>query len=98
MRNYVSLLVLAMVTPPLAAQTGNSPATPSQTSTAAAKIDPLDRVVCRSEETLGSRLKKHKVCATLREWQDQELENRQAAQGMQGVGTGCPEGGGGPGC
>lgn len=97
MRNYVSLLVLAMVTPPLAAQTGNSPGVSVQAASQA-KEDPLDKIVCRSEETIGSRLKKHKVCATLREWQEQELENRQAAQGMQGVGTGCPEGGSGPGC
>ena len=97
MRKYVSLLVLAMVTPPLAAQTGNSPGA-SVPPAPQAKENPLDKIVCRSEETIGSRLKKHKVCATLREWQEQAAENRVAAEGMQGVGTGCPEGGSGPGC
>lgn len=73
MLKYVPLL-LALAAGPAVAQT----APPAQPHAAADKINPLDKVVCRTEETVGSRLKKHKVCATVREWQEQQQENREA--------------------
>jgi hypothetical protein len=32
------------------------------------KPDPLDRVVCRTEEETGSLISRHRVCHTQREW------------------------------
>jgi len=75
----VSILMLAFAAPTLA-QTPAPPTAQTQPAAPAAKENPLDKVVCRTEETLGSRLKKHKVCATLREWQEQEQENRDAVE------------------
>ena len=50
-------------------------------------------MICRTEDTLGSRLKAHKVCATLREWKDQEEENRLEMDRIrQAQGTGMPSG------
>lgn len=98
MYRNLSLIYLVLSVPALAQTTSPPPVLPSPQAAPAQKANPLDKVVCRYEETIGSRLKKHKVCATVREWQEQEAENRAATQAMQGVGTGCPEGGGGPGC
>jgi len=75
----VSILMLAFAAPAVA-QTPAPPTAQTQPAAPAAKENPLDKVVCRTEETLGSRLKKHKVCATLREWQEQEQENRDAVE------------------
>jgi len=68
----VSLLVAAAA--PALAQT----AAPQGATPQAKPVDPLDKVVCRMEDTIGSRLKKHKVCATVREWKDQQDENQAA--------------------
>lgn len=78
MLKFVPLVLLAAAAP-LGAQS----APPANTQTQAAptaKENPLDKVVCRTEETVGSRLKKHKVCATVREWQDMQQENRDAVE------------------
>ena len=77
---------LAQPAPPAAA-----PAQP-QTASADKSANPLDKIICRTEDTLGSRLKAHKVCATLREWKDQEDENRMEVdrvQQGQGVTPSC---------
>lgn len=90
----IATLLLASTTPPAFAQgnsTGDSPQAASTT-----KANPLDRMVCKVEETVGSRLNKKKVCLTVREWQDQAAANRVATEQFQGVGLGCPEGAGGP--
>lgn len=79
MLTRVSILMLAFA-PPAVAQNPAPATTQAQPAAPVAKENPLDKVVCRTEETLGSRLKKHKVCATLREWQDQEQENRDAVE------------------
>ena len=77
MLKYTSL-ILAVIAIPGFAQT---PAPAPQV--AQAKPNPLDQVVCRTEETLGTRLGSHKVCATVREWQEQQQENRDAVELQQ---------------
>jgi hypothetical protein len=80
MLKYASLAVLLATTAPALAQT----AAPAQPQTAApAPKNPLDKVVCKTEETMGSRLGAHRVCATVREWQDQAQENRDAVEKIQ---------------
>jgi Ni/Co efflux regulator RcnB len=70
-----------------------APAQPQQTASADKKADPLNKIICRTEDTIGSRLKAHKVCATLREWKDQEDDNRLEVDRIrQGQGTGVPSG------
>ena len=80
MLKSISIMAIAFAAPALA-QSAAPAVAPVQAP--AAKQDPLDKVVCRTEDTLGSRLKRHKVCATLREWRDQEDENREALQRSQ---------------
>ena len=89
MLKFAPLAVLLAVAAPAVAQTV---APPSPTAKAEAKQDPLDKVVCRTEDTLGSRLNAHRVCATLREWKEQEAQNREALEKMQQMNTQNPSG------
>jgi hypothetical protein len=87
MLKYAPVFIL-LAAAPVAADTTAPPPTPAAQG---AKANPLDKMICKTEDTLGTRLGAHRVCATAREWKDQEDENRQATQSMQGVGAGCSE-------
>jgi hypothetical protein len=78
MLKFAFLTVSLLAAAPALAQPAPlaAPAQPQQTAAVDKKENPLDKIICRTEDTLGSRLKAHKVCATLREWKDQEDENR----------------------
>lgn len=56
----------------------------------AAKLNPLDKIVCRTEEGSGGRLHRQRVCATVRDWQDQAQDNREAAELLQRQGQNLP--------
>jgi hypothetical protein len=57
---------------------------PSPTPAAApVKVNPLDKIICRTEETVGSRLSAKKVCMSLRDWKDQADDSRDAAEKIQ---------------
>lgn len=73
MLKYLPFVLVAAAVP-ASAQIVNPQQQAAQESTTQA--DPLDKVVCRTEETIGSRLKKHKVCATMREWKEQQEASR----------------------
>src|SRR5690348_16367693 len=45
----------------------------------------LDKVVCKSEDTLGSRRQAHQLCMTLEQWQQYQYGNRDKAAQMQGL-------------
>lgn len=72
MFKYAPLVLIAAVSVPVTAQ---APATQAQPT---AKEDPLNKVVCRKEESLGSRLNAKRVCLTVREWKDMQDANREA--------------------
>lgn len=76
MRNRALIVALFLAGPAYAQQ----PAPTATPAAAAASTDPLDKMVCRSQETIGSRLKSHKVCATVREWQEQEQDSRETVE------------------
>lgn len=50
--------------------------------TALAKGDP-NRIVCKSEETIGTRLGARKVCLTAQQWVDKYKEHREFTEGIQ---------------
>lgn len=88
MLKYASLALVALLAVPAAAQTPAPPAQSGASQTAEKPKNPLDKVVCRTEDTMGTRLGGHRVCATVREWQDQAQENRDAIDKIQqGQGT-----------
>lgn len=80
MRALILLLLAAFVAAPAVAQVPTNAPEPAGPQT---KPSPLDRVICRTEEGLGSRLNKQKVCMTLREWRDQQNLNQETLQKLQ---------------
>ena len=90
MSKFVTLGVLMVLAVPAVAQS------PAQT---AAQVQPqtspnsADKIVCRTEETTGTRLGAHKVCAKLSEWREQAEQSQQATQKIQQQDSGvCGEG------
>ena len=65
---------------PVAAQGQTAPGTQAAVP---AKKDPLDRIICRTEEGLGSRLNRKKVCMSARDWKDQADDARGATEKLQ---------------
>ena len=45
--------------------------------------NPTDRMICESQEEMGSRLKKKKVCMRKSEWDAQRQQNRQMIERSQ---------------
>ena len=80
MRKLLSVALLAALAAPAAAQI---PAPTPHSGQPKAKPDPLDKIVCRTEEGTGSRLNKDKVCLTLREWKDLQDGNQVELQKLQ---------------
>ena len=78
MRFTPIVILLAAAVPATAQNSHVAPA--AQTK---AQADPLDRVVCRTEEGLGSRLNKKKVCMSQRDWKEQADDARNATEKMQ---------------
>ena len=73
---------------PAAAQTTVDPQpVPAPT----AKTD-VNKLVCKREETLGSRLGAKKVCLTVQQWQDRAAQDRdqleRVQQGVKGPSSG----------
>ena len=79
MLKFAPFIILLAAAAPATAQ--NSPAAPAPQ--AKAQANPLDKVVCRTEEGLGSRLNKKKVCMSLRDWKNQADDARNATERMQ---------------
>lgn len=80
MRKFLPLALLVALSAPAVAQI---PAPAPHSGKSQAKQDPLDRIICRTEEGTGSRLNKEKVCMTAREWKDLQDENQAALQKLQ---------------
>lgn len=92
MRVLINLFAAAalVVTVPAAAQS-----TPHQTDRPAPTTANPDRMVCKKEEKIGSRLQAKKVCLTASEWRDLHQAERETAEKIQsGARTrceGCPD-------
>lgn len=95
MRKLAYLGLAALLVPgSLAAQIviGDTPITAAPTQgTPAAKGD-LDKVECRQQETIGSRLQRHKVCLTKQQWIQAEQDNRRKVQELQELTPARPSG------
>jgi invasion protein IalB len=81
MRKIALLVTLAaMAAAPATAQ----PVTPPSAKMAtAAKTSKLDKIACRTGDTTGGRLNRARICMTIRQWQDQAQENREATELLQ---------------
>lgn len=64
--------------------------TGASASEAAGKASDVNKVVCKREESIGSRLAAKKVCLTVQEWTERERISKDATERWQqsaGVGT-----------
>jgi len=78
---WITAAVLLMPAPALA-QIVFSDTPPAAPAKGAKKSD-VDKVICRSQDEIGSRLKTHQVCMTLDQWRTYELANQQQAGEIQ---------------
>ena len=81
-------LVIASV--PASAQivlqdTADQVAAPKPVKTAKPSKD-SDKLICRSQDTIGSRLDAHQVCLTKEQWAANEQEAKQKVHDMQVIG------------
>jgi invasion protein IalB len=87
-REYRVMLVAAAavgLTAPTLAQT------PTQSSAAVQKPNDPNEVVCRKEESTGSRIGAKRVCMTRMQWADRQLQDRlelERTQVQRGTGKG----------
>ncbi|HWJ58867.1 MAG TPA: hypothetical protein VNR68_04400 [Sphingomicrobium sp.] len=81
MRMSLAFPVIAglLITSPVPAQITFEDAPPAP----AVKRLPSDKMVCRTQETVGSRLGSKRVCLTESEWKEQERLTREAVQRIQ---------------
>lgn len=56
--------------------------TPAASAGQSDKNDP-NKIVCRREEQIGSRLGAKKVCLSVKEWQDREQADRESTERLQ---------------
>lgn len=80
MLKYAPFFIVLAAPSPATAQ---APTTQTADTKTPAKVSPLDRIVCRTEEGLGSRLNRKKVCMSLRDWKDQADDSRDAVERLQ---------------
>lgn len=86
-----ALMVLAV--PALAQGTGRTNASVQVQP----KPNATEKIICRTEETTGTRLGAHRVCATEREWRELAEQTQAAVQKLEQQDSGiCREGSCGP--
>ncbi|HEX7783526.1 MAG TPA: hypothetical protein VF509_12030 [Sphingobium sp.] len=77
----IALFALAM-TAPVHAQTADAPAQAAAPTPAPDKSK-SDRLICKDNEELGTRLKRNRTCKTSAEWAAERQGNREWLQHMQ---------------
>lgn len=83
MLRFVYLVGASLViAPPVAAQTSSTQAPQIQAVASTDKSD-VNRIVCRKQETIGSRLGAKKVCLTVKEWQERTAADREETDRVQ---------------
>ena len=75
-----SALVIAAV--PAAAQDTADPVAPQPIVVSTEKSE-VNRIVCKKQEQIGSRLGAKKVCLTVKEWQDRAAADRTETERIQ---------------
>jgi hypothetical protein len=88
MSKLASMTALLLVLPaPALAQIvfQDAPAVPPPTKAEKSKSD-MDKIVCRSQETIGSRLERQQVCLTKQQWLSAEQEAKLKVHDMQVIG------------
>ncbi|HEX3422365.1 MAG TPA: hypothetical protein VHS33_03040 [Sphingomicrobium sp.] len=89
---YVAAALLVVPAPSLAQIViGDTPAPAATTKVATTKSD-LDKIECRSQDTIGSRLQGHQVCMTKQQWWQAEQDNKRKVEELQDLTPTRPSG------
>lgn len=64
---------------------GASAQTPGKTDTAAVDKNDPNRIVCKRDDTPGTRLGPKKVCMSVREWQERAEAGREHTERIQAL-------------
>lgn len=89
-KNSLLALALLSLAAPVAAEDPAQPTTTSDQSTAKKRDNSADRMICRTEDEIGSHLRKKKICMTAAQWRDvsfqsgQQVDKRTAEQPKPG--------------
>ncbi len=76
----------APVAAPQSPTTANEPSSSPAPNAAASPAAESNEKVCRTVETLGSRLKKRKICRTAEQWRLVETNSRREVEAVQNRG------------
>jgi hypothetical protein len=83
--------VLILAAAPAIAQTAPAQAPRSQ-PVASTDTSDANRIVCKREDTIGSRLAAKRVCLTVQEWKDRANHYRDETERIQHATPGTPSG------
>jgi hypothetical protein len=90
MSKFVALSVLIVLAAPALAQTASQTTAQNE---AQPKSTSADKIICKTEETTGTRLGAHRVCATASEWRELAEQTQAAVQKIEQQDSGiCREG------
>lgn len=81
LRVAIAASVLAIVAVPAAAQ--SAPNQDAQVQAVPGNKDDPNRIVCKKEETIGSRLGAKKICLSAKEWEDRAKADRDQTESIQ---------------
>ena len=88
---YITAALLLLPAPALAQIVFNDgPPPPAAPAKAAKGKSGVDKVICRSEDTIGSRLQAHQVCMTSEQWRAYEQEYKNQVAELQARTNGPP--------
>jgi hypothetical protein len=90
MSRFVVLSVLIVLAASAVAQSSSQTTAQNPTQP---KPNTADKIICKTEETTGTRLGGHRVCATEAEWRDLAQQTQAAVQKIEQQDSGiCAEG------
>lgn len=81
---FVTAGLLVISAPALAQIVIQDTPTPVPTAKNSSIKSDTDKVICRMQETIGSRLQSHQVCLTKQQWWQFEQDNKLKVQEIQG--------------
>jgi hypothetical protein len=87
MSKFAFIALGLLLTPaPVLAQIVFDDSPPAQAKAQPKKKSDVDKIECRTQDTLGSRLQAHQVCMTKQQWATYELDSKLKVHEMQDIG------------
>ena len=83
---FITAALLMLPAPALAQIVFDDPLPPQAHAKPDKNKSDLDKVICRSQDELGSRLERHQVCMTKQQWATNEQEAKNKVHDMQVLG------------